>query len=285
MSNQRRMMWNGTVRTLLLKEQLQAASIAGCEALSVTPSDYTTWLGSAISTRDILTMAADAGVRISHLDPFVRWVDRWQPELPGANFPTNTIAFEADDFFRMAGALEVESFTAWAGFPAGRYETPQLIDAFGVLCQRAAREGLRCDLEFIPVFGIRDLRTAWQIVNGVGASNSGIMFDFWHYMRGGRDDALLLSIPGDKITGVQLCDATLTVPDGMSLAFDGLNNRLAPGDGEFPIDEIVEVLRRSGGLNIVGLEVFSPEFDRMTAGVIGEKCRSILDRLLLRPSR
>jgi hypothetical protein len=29
-----------------------------------------------------------------------------------------------------------------------------------------------------------------------------------------------------------------------------------PGDGEFPIDEIAEVLRRCGGLNLVGLEVF-----------------------------
>jgi sugar phosphate isomerase/epimerase len=73
-------------------------------------------------------------------------------------------------------------------------------------------------------------------------------------MRCGRDDALLSSIPGDRITTVQLCDATAQVPEGTSLAFDGLNNRRAPGDGEFPIDEIVELLRQSSGLNIVRLE-------------------------------
>jgi 4-hydroxyphenylpyruvate dioxygenase len=28
----------------------------------------------------------------------------------------NAIAFNDDDFFRMAAALEVESFTAWGGF-------------------------------------------------------------------------------------------------------------------------------------------------------------------------
>jgi sugar phosphate isomerase/epimerase len=95
-------------------------------------------------------------------------------------------------------------------------------------------------------------------------------------MRGGRDGALLRSIPGDKITGVQLCDATAKVPDGMSLAFDGLNNRRAPGDGEFPIAEILQVLRENGGLNIVGPEIFSLEFDRMSAGAIGEKSRAIL---------
>jgi hypothetical protein len=38
----------------------------------------------------------------------------------------------------------VESFTAWAGFPAGRYGMPQVIDAFGALCKRAAAKGPRC---------------------------------------------------------------------------------------------------------------------------------------------
>jgi sugar phosphate isomerase/epimerase len=286
MNQAKRIMWNGTVRALPLKEQLRAAAIAACEALSVTPSDYNKWLGTSLSTRDMLAMADDAGVRITHLDPFVRWVDQWMPDLPGENLPTDSIAYDAEDFFRMAAALKVQSFTAWGGFPAGRYGTPQLIDAFGALCQRAEREGLRCDLECIPVFGIRDLKTAWQIVDGAGASNSGVVLDFWHYMRGGRDDALLRSIPGDKITGVQLCDATAKVPDGMSLAFDGLNNRRAPGDGEFPIAEILRVLRESGGLNRVGPEIFSLEFDRMSAKDIGEKSRAILDRTLTpRPER
>jgi hypothetical protein len=36
----------------------------------------------------------------------------------------------------------------------------------------------------------------------------------------------------------QLCDATLTVP-GLPLAFGGLYNRRAPGDGEFSIGEII----------------------------------------------
>ena len=174
----------------------------------------------------------------------------------------------------------MESFTAWAGFPAGHYELPQLIDAFGALCERAATEGLRCDLEFIPVFGIPDLKTGWAIVDGAGASNSGIVLDMWHYMRGGRDDALLASIPGDKITAVQLCDATAEVPKGMSLAEDGLNNRRSPGEGDFPIGEIVEVLRNSGGLNNVGLEIFSPRFDAMSAEAIGETCRRVLDETL-----
>jgi hypothetical protein len=148
-----RIMWNGTVRTLSLKDQLRAAAIADCASLSVTPSDYNKWLGASITTKDMLRGANDAGVTLAHLDPLVRWVDDWIPDLPGENFPTDIIAYDADDFFRMAGALQVRSFTAWGGFPLGRYKMPQLIDAFGALCQRARQEGLRCDLEFHPRLG------------------------------------------------------------------------------------------------------------------------------------
>ena len=278
MSNGRRIMWNGTVRALPLQEQLAATARARCGGLAVTPFDYVTWLGSGITTREMRTMAADVGVRITHLDPLVRWVDQWKPEL--AAFPIETIAFDRDDFFRMAEALGVESFTAWAGFPAGRYGVPHLVDAFGQLCERAAVEGLRCDLEFIAVFGIPDLRAAWAIVEGAGAANSGIVLDLWHYMRGRPDHDLLGRIPGERITAVQLCDATAELPPDKSMIEDGLNNRRVPGEGDFPVEEIVDILRRTGGLNNVGLEIFSADFDAMTAEAIGSGSARVLDALL-----
>jgi hypothetical protein len=39
MSNRHRILWNGAVRALPLREQLRAAAIARCKAMSVTPSD------------------------------------------------------------------------------------------------------------------------------------------------------------------------------------------------------------------------------------------------------
>jgi 4-hydroxyphenylpyruvate dioxygenase len=281
MTTPQRIMWNGTVRALPLRDQLHAAATAGCDALTITPSDYVRMLGNGTSTREMLAMAADAGVQITHLDPFVRWVDDWQPDVAPDAFDANTVAFDADDFFRMADALQVESFTAWGGFPHGAYEIPELIDAFGALCARAQSEGLRCDLEFIPVFGIPDLKTAWEIVRGAGAANSGIVLDLWHYMRGTPDNALLNSIPGEAITGVQLCDATLKLPAGRSLVDDGFNHRRLPGDGEFPIAAILDILGATGGLSRVGLEIFSTTFDQMTADAIGRSVGSTLDGLRL----
>ena len=280
MSNRRRIMWNATVRALPLSEQVKATALAGCEALAVTPSDYNKWLGDGISTADMKAMAADQGIAIDHLDPIARWVDDWEPRLPGFDFPVAIVGYDMDDFFRMASALGVHSFTAWGGFPDGRYSRSELIDAFGALCERARREGLRCDLEFMPVFQIKDLRTAWDLVSAVDAPNSGIVLDMWHYFRGTPDDALLRTIPGERITAVQLCDAPAQLPAGMSLPKEGLGNRLAPGDGAFPIKPTLDVLRESGGLNNVGVEVFSAAFDAMSAEHVGKRTGALLDEAL-----
>jgi hypothetical protein len=47
MSNATRVMWNGTVRALPFGEQVEAARIAGCSVIAVTPSDYDKWLGAS----------------------------------------------------------------------------------------------------------------------------------------------------------------------------------------------------------------------------------------------
>jgi sugar phosphate isomerase/epimerase len=279
MSNMRKIMWNGTVRALPLAGQLRAASIAGCGALSVTPFSYVKWLAASLTTRDMVTMAADAGIRITHLDPLIRWVTRWKPNRNQATFPYDALSFDQDDFFRFAQALGVTSFTAWIA-PVDLLSFNEIVDDFGKLCLRAAALGLRCDLEFIPMYGIPDLETAWNIVKAVNATNSGIVFDFWHYSRGKPDDQLLRTIPGDKISAVQLCDGTAELAPGISLIHDGQKLRRPPGEGEFRVKEIVGILRDIGGLNDIGPEIFSERFDTMTAEDIGLICRTSLDAVL-----
>jgi sugar phosphate isomerase/epimerase len=285
MSNMRKIMWNGTVRALPLAGQLRAASIAGCEALSVTPFSYVKWLAASLTTRDMVTMAADAGIRITHLDPLLRWITRWKPNRNEATFPYDALSFDQNDFFRFAQALGVTSFTAWIA-PVDLLSFDEIVDDFGNLCLRAAGLGLRCDLEFIPMYGIPNLETAWNIVKAVNAPNSGIVFDFWHYSRGKPDDQLLRTIPGDKITAVQLCDGTAELAPGISLIYDGQKLRQPPGEGGFRVKEIVGILRDIGGLNNVGPEIFSERFDTMTAEDIGLICRTSLDAALAaRPAR
>jgi sugar phosphate isomerase/epimerase len=248
--------------------------------MSVTPYGYTQWLAQGMSTRDVLSMASDAGVRLFHLDPLIRWVTNWKPNVPESAFPYHALSFGEDEFFGFAEALGVVSFTAFAAFPEGAVSFSEIVDAFGSLCNHAATRGLRCDLEFIPMYGIPTFEAAWRIVEATGAPNGGIAFDFWHYFRGTPDDDLLRSIPGAKIHCVQISDATAKPPDGVPLGRDGQTSRRLPGDGDFRIADVIRILRATAGLNTVGLEIFSTKFDAMTAEEIGAACRKSLAAVL-----
>lgn len=274
-----RMMWAGTVRALSFADQLRATRLAGCTLLSVTPLHYTAWLGSGISTRDMLAMAADEGIRLNQLDPIARWHGNWRPEgVPASLCPPGFLAFDTDDFFRIAEALQVERISAIVTGPAGKSELGKLIEDYAALCDRAASAGLYCDLEFIPLWALPDLKTAWHVVNSVDRMNSGIIFDIWHYIRGTPDSDLLLQIPGEKIASVQISDGLADPYDGDMLA-DCLQHRQIPGDGFFPIVPLLHQLDTIGALQCVGMELFSEVMDKLPSKSIATICRDAFTRL------
>lgn len=265
------MLYHGTVRSLPLADQLRVASALGASVLTIGPREYRALLDTGMTAAGIKARAADAGIRIDHIDPFIRWV-------PDSAFAGGDVPFashpEADDLFRMAAALEARSVSVVGMFPGGALGPGEMADRFGQFCGRAAAHGLRCDLEFVPIWGLPDLATAWRIVSQAAAPNSGILLDMWHYSRGKPDDDLLRHIPGRFITCVQLNDGTASLPPGRDALEDTRNYRMPPGQGEFRVREIVAILRATGGLNNVGPEIFSLAFDRMTAGQIIEQCRA-----------
>jgi sugar phosphate isomerase/epimerase len=261
------LLWQGTIRQLSLADQLRVARETGFGKISVTPFHLRKWMAEGLQPATMLAMARDAGVRLSHLDPLTRWAPKWFP----TNVPADFVPFlgtEEDYFYRMAEEFEVESMSAICTFPAGTVNAPQLTEAFAVACDKAAAIGIRCDLEFIPFWGLFDLNMAWHVVRDADRPNSGIVFDYWHFMRGNPDLDLLATIPGDRISAVQLADATLTFPEDRSPVDDCLNWRVPCGDGEFPVTEITAVLAGIGGLNNIGPEIFSAKFDQMSADAI-----------------
>ncbi|ACM28811.1 MULTISPECIES: sugar phosphate isomerase/epimerase family protein [Rhizobium] len=275
-------MWEGTVRSLSLREQIRATKTAGFDKLSTTPLKYIQSLLEGFSSEDMLQLAADSGIGISHLDPLCRWCRQWKPEnIIGGGMPLAFFSFSVDDFLRIASTLKVESLTAMTVAPHGSMSVDEMTGDFAALCDRAADYGIRCDLEFIPLdWAIPDLATAWTIVRNADRKNSGLTFDFWHFVRSGLPFELLRTIPGDKISCVQLADGLAHVPAHRSKFQDCLEDRVPPGAGEFPISAILQTLKDIGGLRRVGPEVFSCEFDAMSADDIAVRCRETLVQAL-----
>ncbi len=275
-------MWSGNVRNLSFPERVRTTALAGFDILTLSPFDWLDAMRSGLSTRDMKTMAADAGIRLDHLDPIARWAPEFIPDNITEPAYLTFLLCDIDDFLRIGETLEITSMTAICSFPAGR-EVPldQLVDGFGKLCDRAAPLGMRVDLEFVPMWGLRDLRTAWAIVDGAGRPNSGLIFDFYHFMRHDPDEALLETIPADRISAVQVADARLGINPNISLFQDCIFRRELPGQGEFPVTRLLQTLERKGAMSRLGPETFSSVLDGMKgdqlARVIKESFKGALD--------
>jgi 4-hydroxyphenylpyruvate dioxygenase len=259
----KRIMWLSNVRAVPFRERLEATGRAGFGWISTSPDDYDRVRASGLTDRDMRSIASDNGVRLSYLDPLTSWVPDGLPEDEDAS----VVAYlrrTPDAFFRIAEALEVDRIHLIGSFPVGRYTIAELTQHYAAICDRAAQQGWKCLIEAMPLWGLRTVDEAWAIVKGAGRKNSGIIFDTWHYVRGGRNDALLREIPPGVFDTVQIADATLACPPGRTMLRDTLFHRLPIGQGELPNLEILKILEEAGHIASVGPEIFSEELDRLS---------------------
>jgi len=186
----------------------------------------------------------------------------------------------AAEFFELCGQLGIRYCSLNATFAGDIYAADEVIEHYAATCDRAAEYGVTCDLENLPMWGVKTLRQAWSIVAASGRANAGIVFDTLHYVRSGSTLDMLREIPGDRIHCVQLNDGPLRLPPGVTLE-ENCFDRGWPGTGEFPLIEIVRTLAGLDALRQVSPEVFSPHNAARGAAEIAalssESLRALLD--------
>lgn len=119
------------------------------------------------------------------------------------------------------------------------------LEAFAQLADEAEARSLYLNLEFLPIFGIRDLPAALAVIDGVGSDNLKLLIDTLHVARTGLDIGDIAWLPADCFRFAQFCDAWQTPPhDGSfeALYDEALNGRLLPGEGDLPLADILAVL-------------------------------------------
>jgi sugar phosphate isomerase/epimerase len=271
-------LWPACVRTHALPEQIEAAAKAGFSSLAINPATYRAALLSGLSPREIFRIADDNGVRFSWVDAVSGWLPiRYPAESPELR---GFLDYDLNLAFEMAETLGVGAILAIGCFAEGALPLSQQIDCFGALCRDAEARNIRVGLEFIPTWGIGDLKAAWRIASAVGARNGGYVVDTWHFFRSGSDPDLLERIAGDKIFAVQVADAAQKYT-GRSLLDDSLNFRRLPGDGELPLLPLLEVMTKKG-VKDFGPEVFSVELDKASAGDAALLCANSTRAILRR---
>ncbi|MBM1170844.1 bifunctional sugar phosphate isomerase/epimerase/4-hydroxyphenylpyruvate dioxygenase family protein [Microvirga arabica] len=132
---------------------------------------------------------------------------------------------------------------------------------FHELGERAAKRGLRVAFEALS-WGrhIHDYRDSWEVVRRANHPAIGLVLDSFHVLARGTDLSAIRSIPSDKIFLVQMADAPRLDMDYLSWS---RHYRCFPGQGDLPIDDLMDALHATGFDGLLSLEIFN---DRFRAG-------------------
>ena len=257
------------VTHLAFPDMLRVAQMAGFGGLTLRSHDVLVAGRGGTTPAEMRRMAADAGVEIVRLDPLSAWTAMGVAD--DTNLDTPPL-----EFFRLCRELGCSYASLNATFgSADGIPVERVIADFAAACDLAAEFGVTCDLENLPMWGVRTLGDARSIVEQAGRGNGGLVFDILHFVRGGSTLDELEAVPGHLIHTVQLNDGPLALPPGVSL-LQNCFDRLWPGEGEFPVTPVLRVLARIGGLAQLNPEVFSPANRHLSASEIAAKSRHSL---------
>lgn len=243
---------SGTIARALLPEAVPIAAAAGFRGLSVYFDDHAALRAAGWSDAALRSLLEDHDVVVAELDGAMRW-------LPG-----DTRGPEADEFLDAAAALGARSCTVIEtdGRAVGDGLPFEVVaDAFASLCDRAASRDLLLHVEYFPLSGIADLRTAHAIAVAADRPNGGVLLDVFHHTRGvdaGRTD---LDGAAPRVFAVQAND--LRAEPAMGLRREMMHDRLMPGEGAAGVAALLRALRDQGCTAPFGVEVYSDELHEL----------------------
>ncbi|HZU80452.1 MAG TPA: sugar phosphate isomerase/epimerase [Acidimicrobiales bacterium] len=242
------------------RDRLRAASAAGFTGVSLWGRDVQAAVDDGLSFADMRALLDDHGLFVAEMDPAWWWLPgAADVHIPPEVDPLDVFRFGERELFDFAEALGARSLNAVDVF-GGDWSVDAAAEAFAGLCTRAAERGLLVHIEWLAWSRIPDLATALRIVELAGAPNGGVNVDAWHVARAGTTLQELHSVPGALVLAVQLDDGPAEAePDLMHAT---LHDRRLPGDGDFDLYGLLQVLHEIGSAAPIGVEVFSDELHR-----------------------
>ncbi len=161
---------------------------------------------------------------------------------------------QAENIFATAAELGAALVVAWpADEPIDMLTTATY---FADLCRAAETVGMKVGLEFLGnLTTVKDLASAWRIVEMAEMANGGLVLDAFHFHQGGSTVGMIEQIPGERIFLVQVCD----VPDLSTWELTD-QHRLYPGMGGLELEPMLAALRAKEYNGYYSLELHNEEY-------------------------
>jgi sugar phosphate isomerase/epimerase len=232
-------------------EKLEAVAEAGFDGITVSTLDYRAAQAEGHSDADIMAAIRGSGVDIACVGGATTWLTGTADEN---EIQTMDLAERLD--------CQIINCTPTSAPYTGLEDAAR---AFAAVCDRAARRGLRCKLEFVYGSPLSDLVTAWKVVQMADRPNGGLLVDNFHLFHSGGTFDELRSVPPERIFGVQLSDGP--IDPGERDPRSGSFQRLLPGEGQLDVVGFVRTLEQMGAPAPYEAEPINRRWDEMPASV------------------
>jgi sugar phosphate isomerase/epimerase len=258
-----------TVRPASVLEQIQIAAAAGYEGIELWVDDLDAHVRGGGSIEEVVRSLAAASLAVPTLIAVHGWLGSLGEERVHA-------LEEADCRLRLAEAIGAPMIVASPPVPETRIEHPG--QSYLDLLELGEACGVWPAMEFLGfshcVFSVEQ---AWRIVEAAGHPHGSVVMDPFHLLRGGGQPSSLLAVPGDRVAIWHWND----LPAGKPFVDQTDGDRVMPGDGVAPLEEIAALIGRQGYSGFVSLELFNESYwqrDLYEVAAEGlEKTRSYFD--------
>ena len=160
--------------------------------------------------------------------------------------------------------------------PLGPQDLGRLSMSLAEAAKRAADAGVKLALEFDARASFpNNLQSAVALVEDVGLPSLGVCLDWFQYTVGPSKPLDVYLLSTDNLAHVQLSDIA-DVPREMA----GDADRILPGEGSSPPDQLVSRLREIGYQGSVAIELHNPALWRVPPRQFGEIAMTALRKLL-----
>ena len=204
-------------------EIIASASAAGFDLVSLwfqAPSAFPSALVTKANAADCASALADCGMAFQSVEVF------------------DLVSEQAIDAYRPA--LELGARLGGRNALAIHYTNPDrshAADLLALFAGVAGEYGLGVIVEPVAMGTTATLSQARDLIRVAGV-DAGILFDTWHLVRSGCGVEELRKIEPGLIRYVQVNDGAIAVPREDWVA-ESLGERLYPGEGEFPLAELL----------------------------------------------
>lgn len=230
-----------TLYPLDLEQKLYAAGAAGFRAVGMLLSDLVREGEAGLNELRLSQLAVAELVGVS------RWAD--------LDRATRTIALrQAEQAFALAAEVQADLVVAEA--PAHPLDDLALADRFGELCRLAQSYRVRVGLEFSGFAEqVKDVATAWRVVEQAGLDNGGLVIDTFHFHKGGSTVEMMEPLPGDRIFLVQIADCPELPKHEMQN-----RHRVYPGAGAIAFEPLLAALYDKNYAGYYSLELYNEDY-------------------------